>query len=106
MTFSVKKIIGSYTRRNFEDNDLIFLNSQIRTCLLVKLKKNGRKPPLPPKTAIFCRKLTFSGHIRRIFNDYNPIFSLNFRVFRVGTFNSKNLQTKLDHYHKNASNMA
>ncbi len=29
VTFSVKKIGGSHTRRNFEDNDLIFfLNSQ------------------------------------------------------------------------------
>ena len=29
VTFSVKKITGSHTRRNFEDNDLIFfLNSQ------------------------------------------------------------------------------
>ena len=29
VTFSVKKITGSHTRRNFEDNDLIFfLDSQ------------------------------------------------------------------------------
>ncbi len=38
MTFSVKKIRGSHTRRNFEDNDLIF--KKILRILLVKLKKN------------------------------------------------------------------
>ncbi len=43
-------------------------------CLPLKLKKAAVKQPLPPKTAIFRRKLTFSGHTRRIFNANDPIF--------------------------------
>ncbi len=75
MTFSVKKIGWSHTRRNFEDNDLIlFLNSQNSMCLPVKLKKTAVQQPQPTKTAIFRRKLTFSGHTRRIFNDNDTIF--------------------------------
>ncbi len=60
VTFSVKKITGSHTRRNFEDNYLnFFSNSQNWMCLPVKLKKTAVQQPLPPKTAIFRRKLTF-----------------------------------------------
>ena len=37
-------------------------------CLPVKRKKTAVQQPLPPKTVIFCQKLTLSGHTRRIFN--------------------------------------
>ena len=43
-------------------------------CLPVKLKKTAVQQPLPPKTAISRRKLTFSCHIRRIFDDHDLFF--------------------------------
>ena len=48
-----------------------------------KLKKTSVKPALPPKTAIFRRKLTFTGNIRRIFKDNDPIFFCKFLELNV-----------------------
>ncbi len=62
----------------------------MKICLPVKLKKTAVQQPLPPKTAIFRRKLTFSGHTRRIFNDNDPIFFLILRIECAYTENRKN----------------
>ncbi len=58
--------------------------------LPVKLKKTAVQQPLPPKTAIFRRKLTFLGHTRRIFNDNDPKFFLILRIECAYTENWKN----------------
>ncbi len=43
--------------------------------LPVKLKKNGSSSAAPAENRYFPAKLL--GHIRRIFNDNNPIFYVN-----------------------------
>ncbi len=61
-------------------------------CLPVKLKKTAVQQPLPPKTAIFRRKLTFSGHIRRIFNDIIMIhFFCKFLELNVPTWKTEEM---------------
>ena len=72
----LKKIWGSHIRRNFEGDDIIFFLkfSELNVSTYKTEKKTAVQQPLPPKTAIFRRKLTFSGHTRRIFNDNDPIF--------------------------------
>ena len=47
------------------------------------------EPLLPPKTAIFHRNLTFSGHIRRIFNDND----LNFKFLELNVSTRKTEET-------------
>ncbi len=42
--------------------------------------------------------LTFSGHIRRIFNDNDPIFFCEFLEFNVPTRKTEE-RAAVDHYH-------
>ncbi len=59
-----------------------FSDLNVSTC---NTEKSAVKQPLPPKTAIFRRKLTFSGHIRHIFNDNNQILFCKFLELNVPT---------------------